>query len=64
MNKKLSETLVRNLSGDIDNWKIFQDKVTPQTKKMYVIFQFKRLINKNFPSAAELFRGNNTLLVK
>ena len=33
MNKKLSETLVRNLSGDFDNWKVFQDKVTPQTKK-------------------------------
>ena len=33
MNKKLSETLVRNLSGDFDNWNIFQDKVTPQTKK-------------------------------
>ena len=38
MNKKLSETLVRNLSGDIDNWKIFQDKVTPQTKKSMLYF--------------------------
>ena len=42
MNKKLSETLVRNLSGDFDNWNIFQDKVTPQTKKIKLLIQYSK----------------------